>query len=476
MQVMTQGMDARRFESQHKGCFQGEEIAYKAVTEEIILDGNMGKPAGSMFSYAYLRTDEGQNGTRPVIFAYNGGPGSGCVWLHLGFFGPRRVKIDDEVNPSPVAPFALEDNPYCLLPQCDIVLMDPVGCGYGRLLEPDASASFFGLEGDADAAATFIEWWLEKYDRRNSPVYLAGESYGTMRTCMLLRELCGGPLSARHRLCAIPVSGVILMGTVLEGTAGIPETFRPPQTALLLPSMAAVHWYHHLRETTISLKDWVEEAWKFAGNAYLTGWFAGEGLEKAAAGALMGQLEHYTGIPCGWWQEHHMEISAQEFGRMVLSGEGLDAGMYDGRYTMKHLADNIPADPVGDDPAMGKYTALFCTAQTLWKKEMELELKEAYRPIDFMVNGMWDYKGLVTPVQALQEAMRRNEKMRILFCSGLMDLVTPPGSVRFLSQHLGIGRERMRVKEYASGHMPYLGERSAAQLAEDIGSFIREED
>ena len=261
MQVLTQGVNARRFVTEGRGCFDGEEIAYKMTAEEVILDGNTGKPAGSMFSCSYIRTDVENGMQRPVIFAYNGGPGSGCLWLHLGFFGPRRVRIDDEVNPSPVPPYELEDNPRCLLRECDIVMVDPVGCGYGRLFHQEAGQAFFGVEGDADAAAVFIEWWLERYGRRNSPVYLAGESYGTVRTCMLLRELCGGPMSEKHRLSAVPVSGVILMGTVLDGLPGMPEAFRVPETALQLPTMAAVHWYHHLRESGILLEDCVEEVW-----------------------------------------------------------------------------------------------------------------------------------------------------------------------------------------------------------------------
>lgn len=472
MQVLTQGVNARKFESHHRGCFAGKEIAYKMVAQETILDGNTGKPAGSFFSYSYLRSEGQADDKRPVLFAYNGGPGSGCLWLHLGFFGPRRVKIEDEVNPGPVPPYVLEDNPYCLLPECDIVLVDPVGCGYGRLLDQSAGEAFYGVEGDADAVATFIEWWLEEYGRRNSPVYLAGESYGTVRTCMLLRELCGGPMSSKHRLSAIPVAGVILMGTVLEGLPGIPETFRAPETAMQMISMAAVHWYHHRKESGIALEDWVEEAWRFTKDTWLPGWFAGEGMNKEDRKALERRLEHYTGVDAAWWEEHQLEIKAGEFSQKVLADKGLDVGLYDGRYTMKHLPEPMPMDPVADDPAMGKYTAAFCAAQALWKKEMGLEMPECCRPIDFMVNGMWNYRSMVTPLQALKQAMRRNEKLKILFCSGLMDLVTPPGRVRFLADHLGVDRDRVTVKEYPSGHMPYLGEKSACKLREDISSFI----
>ena len=157
----------------------------------------------------------------------------------------------------------------------------------------------------------------------------------------------------------------------------------------------------------------------------------------------------------------------------MLQEQNLDIGAYDGRYTMAHSEQVRTADPVADDPAMGKYTPAFAGAMnSALKAELGIDLDREYRAIDFMVNGMWEYACPVSPTEALTAAMRRNEKLRVFFGSGLYDLVTYPGMVRYLVNHLNLPKERVTVREYESGHMPYLGEESAAALEADLRKFI----
>ena len=53
-----------------------------------VIYGPDGNPVASIFTYAYFRSDEIDTANRPVVFAYNGGPGSSCcMYVHGGFLG-----------------------------------------------------------------------------------------------------------------------------------------------------------------------------------------------------------------------------------------------------------------------------------------------------------------------------------------------------------------------------------------------------
>lgn len=471
MKIRADESGRARFVTDHALKIHGMPIQYRVIAEETLVEDDGGKALGSVFSYTYVRTDVEDTAVRPVIFAYNGGPGSSSAWLHLGLFGARRVKLTDAVNPMPLPPYGLEDNPHCLLDMCDLVMIDPVNTGYARLLSEDAAKQFYGTKQDTHIIALFIENWLNRYNRHHSPRYLAGESYGTIRSCLLLRELMGGPFAEDHRLLAIPVNGVILLGTAIT----LPMLNNNPTVypeLLKLTARAAVYHYHH-PEGKPALTEFLEDVWSFAGGEYLIGLFAGEGMEAAKRAEICSKLQSFTGIPAEWYDRHDLTATDEAFRTMVLRDRGLDVGAYDGRYTMAHSEQVRMSDPVADDPAMGKYTPVFMGAlNASLKKELGITLDREYRSIDFTVNGMWEYPCPVPPTEALTAAMRRNENLRVFFGSGVYDLVTPPGMVRYLVDHLNLPKDRVTVREYESGHMPYIGEQSAERLEADLRAFI----
>ena len=202
-------LEKSRFESQGSIVLKGQTIPYRTVSEDNFFVDEEGQPTATIFSYAYFRSDIEDPSTRPVLFAYNGGPGCSSLWVHAGLFGPRRIKLEDELHLPTVPPFELEDNPHCLLDLCDLVLVDPVGTGFGRLIQEKARAEFYDADGDVKAMALFIEQWLTRYNRRNSPILLAGESYGTGRSALLAAELLGaGPV--KPDTLGLSVSGIML--------------------------------------------------------------------------------------------------------------------------------------------------------------------------------------------------------------------------------------------------------------------------
>ncbi len=419
---------------------------FRALCEEILLGED--HPEASVVGFSYLKNGGAAN--RPVLFAFNGGPGSSSLWQHIGFLAPWRVHLTDPVDPSPLPPYGIEENPHSPLDVCDIVLIDPPGTGYARLLDPAKGETYFNVDGDARAIALFIKDWLIRHDRVNAPRYLAGESYGTYRMPYVVRELMGGPMTAGHTLEGFSVNGLFMLGLAFLNAPPFPAA------AIHLPAYACVNHYHNPAGKP-PLCEWKEQAYAFAGE-YLHAFFYGD------AARLESEFRHYSGVP---------SAEVERFSKALLADRGLDVGIYDARYTMPHAE---MGDPVADDPAMGKYTVPFVGAwETQMKQKLGIETARDYRAIDFTVNGRWQYESQfgMKPDECLKLALRRNRDMKVLIGTGVYDLQTDIGNARYVAAHLGFS-DRVLVREYESGHMPYIGEESAAALAKDIRNLIGE--
>lgn len=183
----------KRFVTKRAITVKGVRIPYTAVAGETYLYNRAAEPIGSIFSFTYLK-DGPADPNRPVMFVFNGGPGSSSLWLHMGVVGPRRVVLDREVNPSNTPPFGVADNPHSLLDVADLVFIDPVGTGWSRVVGKGTTADFWGVDEDADTVSQFIELWLTEHRRWNAPKFVMGESYGSVRAAVLPRALMGGPL------------------------------------------------------------------------------------------------------------------------------------------------------------------------------------------------------------------------------------------------------------------------------------------
>lgn len=449
----------------------GVSIPYQAVCEEWLLVDEAENAEASVFSYSYFRKDGEEN--RPVLFAFNGGPGSGCLWLHLGLTGPTRLCLDHPLDPSPTPPYTLEPNPHCPLDVCDVVMIDPVGTGYAQLFSPEAADRYYSADGDAAAIAAFIEAWLNRYGRWQSPKYLMGESYGTIRSCLLLRELAGGPTTTIGRCCSISIDGLILMGSVgLNGSKA--EPVEP--SVLYLTSYATAHWYHHLGKGKSVDPAFLEEAFRFSYEEYLPALYLGTRLPQDKRDMVVRKLEKFTGVDAAWLLQHDLRITPAEFTKVCFQQESVTLGLYDTRYTACHSNCLGVDDPIADDAAMGKYAPAFVTAMNGSKKaELGISWEKAYRAISFSeVNRQFQMQGKNTPLQCLAGAMRRNSKLRLLFVGGLYDLCTPMGYVQYICAQGKLPEERVMQKVYESGHMPYLDEPAATALAADIREFIKQ--
>ena len=468
----------REFVTHHEGVFGGEKIRYTAIAGDTVLVNDAHEPAATIFSFSYIREDVKDRTSRPVFFVFNGGPGSSSVWMHLGFFGPRRVALGDVVNPPATPPFSLQDNPYTILDLADIVVIDPVGTGFSHLLPAGNAKQYYGIEQDGRATVEFIEAWLMRQGRMNSPKFIVGESYGVTRAIVVSRMLMGGPFAQTGRLTAIPLNGVVIMG-------GSPMDNYHQETGDLgyvenLPTLAATAWFHKKASAGSTLDSVIVEAQTFAGDDYLKALYAGDRLDARSQRRIAENLASLTGLSADYILQNKLRVSIEDFRKEVLREKGLVVGAYDSRFTMSAGTDEGPLDPVTDDPAMGKFSAAFVGAMDVYlRDELKVKVDSPYEAISFRpINSAWDYGsgnkpgGPSTRAQDLAAVMRRNSKLQLLSASGAYDCVTTLGGAAYGIAHSGLAPDRVSTRVYASGHMVYLGDAGSAALAADLRKLV----
>lgn len=471
---------AREFVTRHKTAIRGKTLAYTATAGETYITNRSGEPIARLFSFSYVK-DAPANAARPVMFVFNGGPGSSSIWLHLGILGPQRLVLDQEVNPSNTPPFGLVSNPDSVLDSADLVFIDPVGTGFSHAVGNAKDTDFASVDADADALARFIELWLSRQGRWNSPKYLVGESYGTIRAALLPRALMGGPLYTSI-MRGITVDGVILVGSALDlrgpsrGAVNPPNAMDPAVFAL--PGLAVTAWHHNkIERNARTAADLYDEVKTFGATEYaLALWKLDNGaLSDVEKDGVARKLQEFTGLPAQAWVQAGLRIPAQAFSKQLLADQGLEVGMYDSRYTLPLAGSG--GDPVADDAAMGRYVPGFVAAfNVMLRDHLKVQMPIPYTPIAFDFAFNWNYTRAGVPegqsfAVDLATAMRRTPALRVLVASGYYDMVTTPAAAEQQIKRGGLPLDRVTFRNYESGHMLYLGG-TAAKFAEDIRTFI----
>lgn len=464
----------RRFVSDHTAKVAGKAIRYRASVEEHILTDTDGNRTASVYTFSYERRDLPRSTERPVIFAFNGGPGSASLWLHLGLLGPVRVASTDSLTPTTVAPFRTVDNEDTPLDVADIVLIDPVGTGYSRMLPAAKPDQFLGVDADALATVKIIEQWLRDRGRMNAPKYLLSESYGTIRAAVVAKLLAGGP-TATGTMNGITLNGLILLGPTfdLEMGASSDTAF-----ATALPTLAATACFHGKGPANCTAESAVLAGRQFARGEYLATLFQGADADNRAREDVANRLGTLIGLDPKVVLTHDLRITTADYAKLLLSDQAKQLGMYDARYVFDNRASG--GDPVADDPAMGSYVPGFVGAMDSYlHNSLGVDLKDEYRAIAFKdVNGRWDYgRGPGIPQQhnyaiELAVAMRRNPSLKVMIGNGYYDLVTTLGQAEYTTAHAGIAKSRLLYRYYPSGHMSYMGGVARKSLAKDIRDLV----
>jgi len=437
-----------------------------------------------MFYAAYFR--KGTEGPRPLMFIYNGGPGSATMWLHMGSFGPRRVVTPDAEH-KPAAPYTIVDNQYSLLDVADLVFIDMPGAGFSRLQGKDKEKekAFWGVDQDAHAFERFIRRFLTKYDRWNSPKYLFGESYGTPRSAVLSAMLRN-----------VDLNGIILLSAILnfdnsvDGPRWNPGVDQP--YALALPTYAATAYYHHkLPVQPPALEPFLREVENFALGEYSTALLAGSLLPAERQRAIAEKLHNYTGLPLDYILKSNLRVAGGAFSKNLQDPDGLTTGRIDTRYRGPDL--NRLSEEAEYDPQANAISAAYTTAINHYlRAELKYGKDETYKPNVYEeIGSLWDFRhkapggppdnqgfgSATNTMPDLAYTMKSNPKMRVLLAGGYFDLATPYFEGIFEMHHLPIPQslqQNITYKYYESGHMVYVKESVLQQFKADVAQFVRD--
>lgn len=441
-------------------------LSYKATAGTIPVKDGQGTVKGEIGYFAYLQ--EGASSSRPITFAFNGGPGSSSIWLHIAAIGPRRI-LSNEEGQTLTPPYQLVDNADTLLEWTDLVFIDPLCTGSSRVNSLDDAKPYLDVRGDIESISDFIYDFVTAHKRWNSPKYLAGESYGTTRACGIADYL-----QNEH---AMFLNGLILISCAIDFQTFIHSPDNQLPYFLFLPSFAATAWHHGKYRPDASLEEVVKEANEFVYKEYVPAQIHRASLGKAEKETLYVRIAELTGLSFETVRRHQGRISDDLFIREFFGSERKILGHYDSRLVGDLF--EFATDPFATDPSIytisGIVGGAFCD---YLQKELNFPL-ERYKILSMEANRNWNFFSL-TPwgypnlMNSLRTALLSNPRLKIFVASGYYDCVTPFGGADYCIDHLELPdsyRANIQMGYYEGGHMFYLNPSARTQFKRDLAPF-----
>lgn len=445
----------------------GRTLNYTATVAEMPLKNAAGDTEAHIFYMAY--TLDGQDpAKRPLTFAFNGGPGSASMWVHMGGFGPRSPKLMPNGS-MPPPPYQMKDNQDTWLDRTDLVFIDPVGTGYSRAATIEVARRMNGVQGDIQSVGEFIRMYITRNARELSPLFIAGESYGTFRAAGL-----AGYLIDR----GIAFNGIVLIGTTLNL-----ETIWSRSDDLVyqleFPTYAADAYYHKKAAPDLLRKDlnaFLKDAETFAMGDYAAALAKGDDLSPAERKATIDKMVRFTGLDAKYIDESNLRFDVSHFARELLRDKGLTIGRYDGRLTgpsglnVGETAEFDPSSTLITPPFTAAFTS-YIRNELGYKTDMYYYPSGGIQPWDY---GSGNQFGDTTSL--LRNAMVKNPYMKVMVCAAFYDLATPFYAVEYTFNHMGLHPEmhkRIKWEFYQSGHMLYIDSDQHTKLKKDFGDFVQ---
>jgi len=460
----------------HSVRLGGQTLPYKATAGTILIKNDKDEPEALIFYTAYTRSDTKDASQRPLAFLYNGGPGSSSVWLHMGSFGPRRVATVN-AGVTPPAPYHLEDNPYCLLDKADLVFIDPVGTGFSKAVGKAQNKDFWGVDADARSLAKFVEAYVSRNNRWNSPKFLIGESYGTFRNAALANLL--------QERTGLYLNGIVMVSSVFDlGTI----SFYPGEDLsyiLYLPSYAATAWYHNvLSDRPANLNAFLDEARQFAKGEYAAALLKGSTLSSTERAAIARKMARFTGLNEDYLIKADLRVKLPQFLQELQRSRGLTTGRLDARFSGPTF--NLVGENAEYDPQSAAISGAFVAAFNMYvREELKFGLEREYHLFADFGDHHWEWKhqageyaffpGSPNVSLDLASAMITNPKLQVEMEDGIYDLATPFLEAEYSTEHLGLPenlQKNIHHKYYEAGHMMYLRDEDLASLKTNVGLFI----
>jgi len=457
--------------TEHEITIGGKKLPYTAVAGTLVLKKDDNKPWASIFYIAYTRDDVTDKTKRPVTFAFNGGPGSSSVWLHIGALGPKRVAMGAD-GEQPPPPYRLVDNEDTALNFTDLVFIDPVTTGFSRNAPGQDPAQFHSFDGDLESVAEFIRLWTTRNDRWESPKFLAGESYGTTRASALSQYLL------QHQ--GIYLNGITLISSVMNFETILFAPGNDLPYILYLPSYTATAWYHKKLPADLGdLEKAIGESRRFAANEYTVALMKGDKLTAEERAKTAREVARLTGLSEAFVEESNLRIPIFRFTKELLRKERRTVGRYDSRL------EGVDADAAGDHPdydpsyasVQGAYTAAF---NEYVRTELQWESDLPYEILTGKVQP-WSYKQFenryVNTAEMLRQAMSQEPNLKVMIANGYYDLATPFFATEYTVNHLGLDPKlasNVSLTYCGAGHMLYTKKSCLDALSKSMTDFYKQ--
>ncbi len=453
--------------SKHQVKIKGKTVKYTATAGTQPVWNEKDQPVASLFYTYYQRTDVKSNESRPLLISFNGGPGSGSVWMHIAYTGPRSIRIDDEGYP--LQPYGLKGNPYSVLDVADIVFVNPVNTGFSRMI-PDAkgkmpdSKQFFGVNQDIKYLAEWINTFVNRNDRWRSPKYLIGESYGTTRVAGLAKEL-----QERHWMY---LNGVVLVSPTGLGI----KRDGPVLAGNRLPYFTAAAWHHKVLPKALQDLDLLEalqQSEDYAINQYIPALAKGGFLDEKQRQMVADKVAYFSGLSKQSVLQNNLDIPTSFFWKELLRAEGFTVGRLDSRYLGidKKLAGTRPDYNAELTSWLHSFTPAinyYLREELGYRTDAKYNMFGRVRPWDSTKNSTGDN---------LRSAMAANPYLKVLFQAGYYDGATTYFDAKYTMWQLdpsGKMKDRLSFKGYRSGHMMYLRREDLKNSNQDLREFIKD--
>ncbi len=466
-----QELEARTAVTDHSVMIAGETIHYTATAGTMLLKDDEGETTASVFYVAYIRKGVSDLARRPVTFAFNGGPGSSAVWLHLGLLGPRRVALAPSGAVPPRPPYELEDNPESLLDITDLVMIDPVSTGYSRATDTKEARQFHAYQADIRSVGEFIRLYVTENGRWRSPKFLIGESYGGTRAAGLCQHL-----QSRHSMY---LNGVVLVSPALNfQTIGFDSGNDLPYV-LYLPAYAATAWYHKQLDNDLqglSLAEVYDKSNRFAQGEYLQALVQGDAVADDQRTRVAEQVARFTGLDVDYVERSNLRVVLWRFAKQLLWDEHQTVGRFDSRFTGDDI--DLVSGSSEYDPSFTTVSGVFTAAiNDYLRNELSFDSDEPYEVLTARVRP-WDYgqfeNRYVDASGDLQRAMTTNPNLKLMVAGGYYDLATPLSGTEYSVDHLQLApalRKNVTEHRYRAGHMMYLKQSCLEAIRRDLVKF-----
>lgn len=455
----------------------GKRIDYRSIAGSLILKNKKREPTINMSYVAYFKKGENDKDNRPITFVWNGGPGSSSSWLHMTAWGPQIFDIEDLEYVK--APFKTKNNNNSLLDASDLVFIDAPGTGFGEIITKKMGGAgkntdFFGTDQDGKAFADFIYEFISQYNRWNSPKYLFGESYGTLRAPVVAKDLFQ---------MGVSLNGIIQLSQLLNyinASRAIPENPGVDLNyELILPSYAATAYYHEkTAHQDQDIETFLKEVEDFASTDYIAALSKGIHLDDSEKQRIAQKLHEYIGLPVEYILKANLRVKQPQFTQNLLGDQNEITGRLDTRFigdAINPMSENAQYDPMGThlSAALSAVLNTYFRETLEFGKDMHYKISGNVRPWSYTRKGEFGFPNVMGD---LAETMIKNPTMKVMLNSGYFDLSTPYYQGKYEMAHLPIPKhiyDNIEFQHYQAGHMVYLHPESFKELHDNVADFIK---